>query len=201
MTDTSEILLARLADDLDSTAKMTQELLSDLREGEVDFAVMKTELNILKDNVQKLSSLIKEGDGTISIITKVAIIEQDIKNINKWIDNHIDIHQNLNNEISDIITCTNEFEKRLIILEQSIKSIIQDIECSYREKMESINKELDIAHENTKVEKKLKAEKISAAIKIISAILIVIVSMVSGYCTKSFNLLQNPTSTISDSKK
>jgi proteic killer suppression protein len=91
MPNTSEILLARLAEGLDSTAKMTQALLSDLRESEADFAAMKTELNILKENVKGLAELVRDG-GTSSILTKVALIEQSIDTIKKWMDNHVDVH-------------------------------------------------------------------------------------------------------------
>lgn len=81
----TDILLARLAEGLDSTAKMTQALLADLRDSETDFAAFKTELNILKDNVRSLSQLIREGDGTSSLLTRVAVIEHRLDNIEHFI--------------------------------------------------------------------------------------------------------------------
>jgi len=84
-TTSQDILLARLAEGLDSTAKLTQALLSDLRDSETDFAAFKTELNILKENVKGLSTLIREGDGTSSLLTRVAIIEHRLDNIEELI--------------------------------------------------------------------------------------------------------------------
>jgi hypothetical protein len=80
-TTSQDILLARLAEGLDSTAKLTQALLSDLRDSETDFAAFKAELNILKENVKSLSQLIREGDGTSSLLTRVAIIEHRLDNL------------------------------------------------------------------------------------------------------------------------
>lgn len=121
-TKTNEILLARLAEGLDSTAQLTQALLSDLKESEDDFAVMKTELNILKENVQGLSDLVRDG-GTTSLLTKIALVEQSISNIKKWVDNHVDVHQRLKTELSDIKEQILNIETRLSFVELTIKEI------------------------------------------------------------------------------
>lgn len=122
VTKTSEILLARLAEGLDTTAQMTQVLLSDLKESEGDFAAMKTELNILKENVKGLSDLVRDG-GTSSLLAKIIQVEESIKTIKKWIDNHIDVHQRMKIETVDIKKRILDIETKLIIIEKTIKEI------------------------------------------------------------------------------
>jgi|SRR5690606_13072033 len=119
---TNEILLARLAEGLDSTAQLTQALLSDLRESEGDFVAMKTELSILKENVQSLSNLVKDG-GTSSLLTKIALVEQNIANIKQWVDNHFDVHQRLKTDASEIRKQILDIENRLSFVELTVKEI------------------------------------------------------------------------------
>lgn len=181
---TSEILLARLAEGLDSTAKMTQALLSDLRESEADFAAMKTELNFLHENVRGLSDLIRDG-GTSSLLTRVALIEQNIDNIKKWMDNHVDVHQRSKREINDIKKKISEIEYRLSAIETTLREIDEEHEEQNRVSRVAIEREQDFAHEKKKIDEKVKAEKHSAFIKVIAAICIGIIGLMGGYLAKA----------------
>ncbi len=69
--------------DLEATADLVQKVLSDLRENEIDFVAIKTELRILCENVKEISSIIRDGDGGVSLVTKVALLEQRIKELEK----------------------------------------------------------------------------------------------------------------------
>lgn len=122
-TDNSDLLLAHLAESLESTSKLTQALLSDLRESEADFAVVKTELRILQENVKSLSQIINEGtDGAaVSILTRAALVEEKLDNINKWIDNHVDVHQRTKKDLYDIRNLIHELDMRLVKVEQKDK--------------------------------------------------------------------------------
>lgn len=183
-TESSDILLARLAEGLDSTAKMTQALLSDLRESEADFAAMKTELNILKENVRGLSELIRDG-GASAILTRVALIEQNIENIKAWMDNHVDVHHRLKKDFSEIRDQITRMEARLA----SVESAIREMEEAEREKEKakrvSIDREMDLVHEQKKNDDKIRAERQSAFVKVIAAIVIGIFGLVGGYLANS----------------
>lgn len=184
MTITSEILLARLAEGLDSTAKMTHALLSDLRESEADFAAMKTELNILKENVRGLSEVIRDG-GTSSIMTRVALIEQNIDNIKKWMDNHVDVHQRFRKEINEFKSSISDIEKRLVGVELILKELEDEAKSQVRARQDSINREMDFVHEKKKNDDKIRAERQSAIVKIVAAIVIGVFGLGSGYFAKS----------------
>lgn len=183
-TNTSEILLARLAEGLDSTAKMTQALLSDLRESEADFAAMKTELNILKENVKGLSELVRDG-GTSSILTRVALIDQSIENIKKWMDNHIDVHQRSKKDFSEIRDQLSEIDRRLRNVEQTISEIEEDAKEQDRVSRVAIDRQMDLAHERQKLDQQVKAERQAAFVKIVAAVMIGITGLIGGYLANS----------------
>jgi transcription elongation GreA/GreB family factor len=182
--NTSEILLARLADGLDSTAKMTQALLSDLRESEADFAAMKTELNILKENVRGLSELLRDG-GTSAIMTRVALIEQSIENIKAWMDNHVDVHHRLKKDFSEIRDQMTRIEARLVTVENTLREMEAEEKEKERAKRVSIDREMDLVHEQKKNDDKIRAERHSAFVKVVTAVLIGIFGLVSGYLANS----------------
>lgn len=70
---------------LEATTELVQQLLRDIRDGEVDFAAIKTELRILVDNVKELSTLIKENESGISSLeTKVALLEKAVAELEEW---------------------------------------------------------------------------------------------------------------------
>ena len=183
--NTSDILLARLAEGLDSTAKMTQALLSDLRESEADFAAVKAELNILKENVKGLSSIVREGDGTSSILTRVALIEQSIETIKKWMDSHVDIHQRVKKDISDVRVQFGEIETRLSAMEKTLREIEDREKEEARQKRASIDREVDLAHEKKKADQKVKADRQSALIKFAAAVMIGVIGLAGGYLANS----------------
>jgi chromosome segregation ATPase len=182
--NTSEILLARLAEGLDSTAKMTQALLSDLREGEADFAAMKTELNILKDNVKGLAELVRDG-GASSILTKVALIEQNIDNIKKWIDCQANVQVQKKKDFDDVQNQLADIEYRLGVVELTLKQIKDNAAELEREKRASIDREADLENEKRKNDDKIRAEKQSAFVKVMAAIMIGVVGLVGGYLANS----------------
>lgn len=182
--NTSDILLARLADGLDSTAKMTQALLSDLRESEADFAAIKTEVNIIKENVKGLSELVRDG-GTSAILTRVALVEQSIKNIQHWLDNHVDVHQRMKKDFSEIRNQLSEIERRLGAVENTIRQLQDNDKERERARRVSIDRELDFAHEQKKNDDKIRIERQSAFVKIVAAIVIGILGLVGGYLANS----------------
>lgn len=184
-TNNSEILIGRLAEGLDAISKMTQALLSDLRESEADFAAMKTELNILKENVKSLSEVIRDG-GTSSILTRVALIEQNIENIKQWIDNHVDVHSRTKKDFSEVRNQLSEIELRLTAVEKTLQVIENDAKEQERARRVSIDRELDYVHEKKKNDDKVRSEWRSTFVKIVAAIIIGILGLVGGYLANSY---------------
>ena len=72
--------------DLEATSEQVQKLLDTVRSSELDFAAIKTELRILCENVKDISYLLRDGDGGVSLITKIALLEQKVKELEKDIE-------------------------------------------------------------------------------------------------------------------
>lgn len=72
--------------DLEATSEQVQKLLETVRNSELDFTAIKTELRILCENVKDISSILRDGDGKLSLITRVMLLEQKIGNIERDIE-------------------------------------------------------------------------------------------------------------------
>ena len=193
---THELMFEKLADGLDSTTNLTRALLSEIKESEGDFAAIKTELTILRENVKGLSSIVREGNGETSLITKMALIEKEVKDISKWTDNHIDIHQRSKQSISSLKDSFESLEKRLEKLETSFKDYKNKIDSNERKIKEkedaetkamrdSIHREHELTHEKNKTEISIKKEKQSFYLKIIAIVILTIVTAGTTWITKN----------------
>lgn len=74
--------------DLESTSSRVNELIKEIQEADVNFVEVKTELRILIENFKELSAVIRDGDGKFSLLTRVALVEQGLKDLEKWIDDY-----------------------------------------------------------------------------------------------------------------
>lgn len=152
-------------------------------------------MNILKENVRGLSELVRDG-GTSSILTRVALIEQNIENIKKWMDNHVDVHQRMKKDFSEVRDQISEIERRLANVEQTLQEIEEEAHEKERERRDSVAREMDLAFEKQKADEivraekqsakaKVRAERQSAIVKIIATVVIGIVGLAGGYLMKS----------------
>lgn len=69
--------------DLEATSEQVQKLLETVRSSELDFAAIKTELRILCENVKDISSLLRDGDGKVSLVTRIVLLEQKLHNLER----------------------------------------------------------------------------------------------------------------------
>lgn len=83
--NTDHHLLEEFIKELEATTQQVQLLLRDIRESELEFASTKTELKIFVENVKELSSLIREGGDGGSLLTRVALVEKSVEEIESWI--------------------------------------------------------------------------------------------------------------------
>lgn len=71
---------------LSETAFLAQTLLSEIQSNATSLAKLETKLETLSESVKSLSTIIRDGNGNGSLITRVAIIERDIKELREDID-------------------------------------------------------------------------------------------------------------------
>jgi septal ring factor EnvC (AmiA/AmiB activator) len=75
-----------LIKNLDVTHQLVRQLISDLREGEIDFAKLSTELNHLIAQFKELShSLDQTDDLILNINLKIALLEKSVNDLENWV--------------------------------------------------------------------------------------------------------------------
>lgn len=89
--------------DLEATSEQVQKLLETVRNSELDFAAIKTELRILCENVKDISSLLRDGDGKVSLVTRVVLLEQKIYNLERDIDRKDSHNKTAQQSLADIV--------------------------------------------------------------------------------------------------
>lgn len=77
-------VIDELIKNLEATTDQVHLLLEDIRDSEIEFATIKTELHIFVDNVKQLATLIQETDSGQSLLTRLALVENAIEELENW---------------------------------------------------------------------------------------------------------------------
>ena len=184
----NELIFERLAEGLDSTSKLTHALLTEIRESEADFAAIKTEMAILKENVKSLSVIVREGNGAASLLTQIALLEHQIEQIDKWMTNHVTIHQKVKADISVFKDRQAELMIRVSALEKEVKNLVDYVEEGRKSEIEDMRIDLmqkkDLEHQKEKSAEKVKEEKQAATIKFLVALIIAMITLAVAWASK-----------------
>lgn len=70
-----------LSDSLKTATYLIQTLMKDLKENEVTTATINTRLESIEEVVHCLNKVVREGNGTQSVLTKIALIESELQDI------------------------------------------------------------------------------------------------------------------------
>lgn len=156
---------------LEETARLTKTLLSEIKDSEADFFIVKTELLTLKGNLEALIKLVKNSDN-ISIATKLAVLEEKVTSINNWIETHNELHTDINDEIDDI-------NKKLIVIDIEI--------AEYKEKTKN-EKALDTTIKQEQEKAKIQKTNESWKIKwqFVISVIMAIITFILGYFSAKF---------------
>jgi septal ring factor EnvC (AmiA/AmiB activator) len=190
-------MLDRLAEGLDGTAKLTHALLSQLRESEADFATIKTELSVLQETVKSLSMIVREGNGAMSLITKIALIEQKNVTTDNWLENHLDVHHHIKGDLTALDKAIENLESKLSKLEAVVYTYSRKIDeaervIKFKEQEEreairrSISREDELQFEKKKSEQKIAEEWNGFYVKIVTAVLLAILASTGTWITANY---------------
>jgi chromosome segregation ATPase len=192
-----ETMLEQVTQSIDSSSRLTLALLEQLKESEADLATFRTELSIVQENVKGLLSIVYDGRDANSLVTKIALIDQKLESIDKYIANHIDVHDNTKADINVIRKDIEEVEEKITHLESQFKIYtkkIDDAEKKTKEKeaneiaamRQSINREEEMEHERKKSIQKSKEEWNSFYVKVISTIVLAIITAVGTWFAANY---------------
>jgi chromosome segregation ATPase len=76
--------------ELDVVNDEVQKLLRDVRENESNFIRVQVELSTLCKDIKELSKILRGGDSSMSLITKVILLEENFKQLDEKLDELID---------------------------------------------------------------------------------------------------------------
>lgn len=190
----NDLMLKHLMEGMVNTGAMTDLLLKTVQDTTINLATLKTELSILRDNVKSISSIVQEGNGNVSILTKIALVEQKLDSIDKYIKDHETVHVLNNQDIKEIREKVFELEDKFISLEYMVNDIsvrlakqeqIEEDRYSEerRQMMDSINKEEDT---KKKSEKEIEKEWQQFYLKVVSTIVLGIITALGGWLATHF---------------
>lgn len=70
---------------LELTTELVQQLIADIKDGEINFSALKTELKNLVDNVKDTSALVKGTETRLQDLKlKVALLEKSVADLEEW---------------------------------------------------------------------------------------------------------------------
>ena len=74
-------LINQIASGLATTTELIQSLSSEIKENAIDVAIMKSDLTNLNGDVRSLSKILKEGNGTAPVLSRIAVLENSSKQL------------------------------------------------------------------------------------------------------------------------
>lgn len=181
-----QIMFSKIAEGLDSTSQLVHALLNEIKDSEADFAAVKTELSILRENVKGLSSIVREGNGATSLMTQIALIQQKMEGIDKWIDSHGDKHQAMKVSFEGLEHRLDDIDTRLVLLEKFIKELEEDKKQKDKAFRESVHRERDLEHQRELSYEKVMEERQKFKIGLIAAIIIGVVTAGMSFLPRFF---------------
>jgi len=108
-------LIEDFIQELNQTAKQVQALLDEIRESKVCAAVIQADLKHLVENVRSLSAIIREGGNSGSVLTRLALLEQSVKDIKEYVSKDSDAGSQVNIKVAlleqkvDVLVSKKEF--------------------------------------------------------------------------------------------
>lgn len=98
-TENNDELVRDLAKSLQVTSTLMQDLLSEMRQNSTSLAVLKEKLETLRDNVDGLSDIIRNGNGKGSLITRMALAEKSLQTLEQTLkEYHEELHQEIQSD-------------------------------------------------------------------------------------------------------
>ena len=152
MTTSNDKLSQELAKSLESATALMQDLLGDIKGNATSLAILKAKLESLSDSVESLSHIVREGNGKGSMVTRLALIEKSVEDIEDGFDE----------------------------LKGEITSALKEIKASIKEEKKSDKEVVDKEKEFKRQQLLAKLKILAVTAPGVIALVIVIIKMISG---------------------
>ena len=75
------LLYEDLRDSIKTTMGLIQSLMSEIKSNEVNTATLEAKLDAIDEATQTLTRIVRDGNGTKSVIVRLALLEEDVKDL------------------------------------------------------------------------------------------------------------------------
>lgn len=101
-----------LAKSLEAATTLMQDLLGDIKDNALSLADLKAKLESLTNNVETLSYIVRDGNGKGSMITRLALVEKSIEDMEDHYGEIKETLEKLSTKIEDMVKSEKEIEER-----------------------------------------------------------------------------------------
>jgi len=168
---------------LDRATTKLEAVLDEIKQSQVEFAAIRTELNLLHEDVKGLSRIVRDN-GDKSLLTKIALLEQKITDILNWQDKHRSLHQKVQGEIGEITDDIEDVQRELMLINKQVEEHDGRFKKDEEAQQKELNNKLELAHEEQLSLTKVKEERQKFFIKVIAAFVIATFTFAAGYLLK-----------------
>lgn len=164
----------------DPNKNLVDNLLKELKTSQSEFIKVKTDIASLNDSVRDLSRTIRLGNGDMSVLAKLAVLEEKIDNV----EEDVTYQKKMYSDIKELKGNVDQLHAQLLILDKSVEVLDADVSEATRASQSSINNEIELSRAETLAKKEIQKEKHTQVIKLIFAIVTAIVSFIVGHFLK-----------------
>ena len=101
VTAQDKALTADLARSLESATTLMQDLLGDIKDNATSLVEVRIKLESLRELVGTLSKIVRDGNGKGSMITRLALVEKSLEDMEKYLDEINDKVEKLDDGIKE----------------------------------------------------------------------------------------------------
>lgn len=100
--DNLAILINQIATGLSTTAELVQNISAETRDNTISLATVRSELSTVIGDVKDLSRILKEGNGSQPVLTRIALLEHDISQFHEEIESLSDSIDTVSDNLSEM---------------------------------------------------------------------------------------------------
>ena len=119
LPENQNFLIKQIASGLATTTELIQSLSTEIRDNSIELATIKADLTNVTENTRSLSKILKEGNGTAPVLSRIAVLEINSKRIE-------DTLEEIEKTLSGVKGSTTTLSQKVTELSQSKKLDAED---------------------------------------------------------------------------
>jgi phage shock protein A len=106
--ENQNFLIKQIASGLATTTDLIQSLSAEIRDNSIELATIKADLTNVTENTRSLSRILKEGNGTAPVLSRIAVLEITSKRVEETLDGVEKTLSGIKNSLANLSQKTTE---------------------------------------------------------------------------------------------